>query len=383
MYKTGISYLFLILQGFFLMPALLIAQSVEKNDYVRYNVSLNEGDYVITYRFKDHFNNFQNYTLKIPAEPSQQMIDQFGVPRWLFEPYEDNAENRRVSEEEMEKGLFLLNDNIIEVDKSAVLSHYSEAFARPIAEMIVSSLADYGADNRRNRIEFAMRFIQDIPYGVPQYNDEERHYGGVHVPPQLLIRGYGDCDSKVLLFAGILTYLIPADDIVFLNQKEHVLSAIRETPEDGLTYVRYRGEAYLIAETAGPGPRLLGQKGNYYRKQFRIEPLDIVPPEMIPYRQNEQPTIYPRQKEPIESNILVLQNESVRKLQFQISPDNRRWESLSLDANQAGKYIFETKVKLFLRLRSGRKEVTTYQIGTGKAYTITWNDRKNRWEISS
>jgi hypothetical protein len=249
--------------------------------------------------------------------------------------------------------------------------------------MIVGSLAEYGADTRRNRIEFAMRFVQDIPYGIPDFKDKDRHFGGVHVPPQLLISGYGDCDSKVLLFVGILAYLIPSADIIFLNQKDHVLSAVREKPEKGLTYVTYRNEEYLIAETAGPGMRLLGQKGNYYRNQFRIETLKIVAPEILPYAENNSPNRITRLDVQVEENILVLRNESPKRLQFQISPDRRRWESLSLNAKQAGRYIFDRRAKVFLRFKNKRNKEATYQIGTGHAYSIYWNERKKRWEISS
>lgn len=383
MSKGGKTIIHWILIAFLAHPLQLLSQPVEKKDYVVYETTLQGDEYHITYRFMDPFRNLQNYSLALPVEQTDRMIDKFGIPAWLFEPYEDTPMNRRLREKEITNGFFLLKDNTIEVDKNAVLEFYSEPFARPIAEMIVSSLAEYGADTRRNRIEFAMRFVQDIPYGVPQFREKERHFGGVHVPPKLLISGYGDCDSKVLLFVGILTHLIPSTDIIFLNQKDHVLSAVRETPEDGLTYVMYQNEEYLIAETAGPGMRLLGQKGNYYRNQFRIETVRATQPEILPYAENPNPTRFSNNHTAVQENILVLRNESPRKLQFQISPDSRRWENLSLNPNQAGRYVFDRKAKVFLRFKSKRNKEATYQVGTGHAYTILWNERKKRWEISS
>lgn len=359
------------------------AQQIEKNDHVTYQVKVVDGFYEITYRFMDHFLNYQTYTLNMPIAETDNMIGEFGIPNWLFDPYVDNEFNRQVREKEINRGLFKLNDQTIEVDKSAVLDYYSETFAKPIAGMIVSSLVDYGADTRRNRIEFAIRFIQDIPYGVPKYKDEKRHYGGVHCPPELLIKGFGDCDSKVLLFVGILTYLIPMEDIIFLNQKEHVLSAIREKPDQGVTYVSFRGTQYLIAETAGPGKRVLGQKGTYYKERFTIETLKIEAPTVIPLSKNQQMSYMPTPMTQLAENILMIRNDSPRNFHFQISHDNKHWETIILDSNEAGKYTFDRKAHVYLRFRENRRKNVTYQISTGNSYTIVWNNWKNKWEISS
>jgi hypothetical protein len=249
--------------------------------------------------------------------------------------------------------------------------------------MIVSSLSDMGADTRRNRIEFTIRFVQDIPYGIPDHQDDSLHYGGVFVPPSLLVNGYGDCDSKALLFAGILSYLIPADEIVFLNQKEHVLTAVRGEPEQGMTVIRFQGNTYLLAETAGPGRRSLGQKGNYYRDEFRVEPLRILPPEPIPQGDHSRAEIISWHAEPPGENVLLLLNNSPQRFYFEISPDSRRWERLRLEANQAGRYVFDRSVQVYLRVKDRRNRAATYRLDTGSAYTIRWNERKKRWEISS
>ena len=360
-----------------------LAQPVERNDHVRFDVAVEDGNYHVTYRFQDPFMNYQTYTLTLPRDETDAMIEKFGIPRWLFEPYVDNEPNRAIREGEMAQGLFTLNKNYIEVDKNAVLAYYSETYGRPIAGMIVSSLGDYGADTRRNRIEFTMRFIQDIPYGIPEFPDDGRHYGGVFIPPKLLIEGYGDCDSKVLLFVSILIHLIPADDIIFLNQPDHVLSAIREEPEKGQTIIRYKGDEYLVAETAGPGKRMLGQKGNYYRNEFRVEELTVSSDDIIPQADNSLASKQPVQAERVHDNILVLQNNSSRPFQFQISPDNHRWESLILEATQTGRYIFEDKMKIFLRIRKGKNQADVYRVSTGRIYTIQWNSVLKKWELAS
>jgi len=354
--------------------------SIDKNPHVKYKVNKDDGNYIVEYTFQDHYNNLQNYQLSLPVEYTDSKIQKFGVPLWLFEPYVGTEHNLRIREKEMEKGLFLLNDNTIEVDKSAVLEYYAETFCQPIAKMIVESLAEYGRDTRRDRVELAIRFVQDIPYGIPKYSDENRHYGGVSSPPKILLDGFGDCDSKVLLFAGILIYLIPIEDIIFLNQSDHVLSAILDKPEKGDTYIKYKQKDYLIAETAGPGKRMLGQKGNYYRTKFKIEPLRIESTSIIPYSDNDvadKPKINP---EIVDDNAVVIRNPSEREFRFQLSYDNRNWEEFYLRSNHSGTYFFEEDQSVYLRFREKNSKYAIYKIQTGYAYVFHWDSRKKRWE---
>ena len=367
--------------NFLLSTGLFAQKELEQNSHVTYEVALDESVYTIQYRFKDHFGNYQNYELVLPYSYTQQTIKKFGIPTWLFEPYVDSEYNQKIRQHEMSKGLFMLDDNLIEVDKSAVIHYYSPHFFKPIAEMIISSLEDYGRDTRRNRIEMAIRFVQDIPYGIPDITDRQRHYGGVIPPPQILIDGYGDCDSKVVLFVGILIYLIPGDDIIFLNQDDHVLSAVKEKPEKGLTYIEYKGQEYLVAETAGPGKRLLGQKGNYYRKKFKVETLRFRPPEPLPYRNDVIANKSILNTDPVENNVLVIKNRSERGFKFQISADNHHWENFYLGSNNFGNYILEKKQQVFLRFRERGSNFNVFEIHTGNSYSLTWNNQKKQWEI--
>lgn len=366
----------------FLVSLTLFAQDeFVKNPHVNYSVVESEDEYLVKYTFKDHYNNLQNYQLVLPKEYTNSRIAKFGVPVWLFEPYVGTAYNLNIRKDEMERGLFLLNDNLIEVDKSAVINYYAESFCKPIAKMIVESLAEYGRDTRRDRIEMAIRFVQDIPYAIPTYADEDRHYGGVSPPPKLLIEGYGDCDSKVLLFVGILVFLIPPEDIIFLNQTEHVLSAIHDKPLKGDTYIKYKLNDFLIAETAGPGKRMLGQKGNYYRTKFKIEPLNINNPNIIPYAENQVAQESMPNPEVVENEAVVIRNPSTREFRFQLSFDNHNWQDFYLKSEHSGKYLFEENQFVYLRYREKNHKYIVYKIRTGNAYILHWDIRKKRWDL--
>ncbi len=352
-----------------------------KNPYVTYNVTEEGDEYIINYTFKDHYNNFQQYILRLPLIFTKNEIAVFGIPQRLFEPYEDSEYNRFVRNKTITGGLFMMDGNKIEVDKSAVIAHYAETFCKPIAELIIQSLEEYERDTRRDRIEMAMRFVQDIPYGIPDYDNTYRHFGGVSPPPGVLCSGYGDCDSKALLFASIISYLIPAEDFVFLNQPEHVLSAIKDEAEDGDTFIRYDGKQFLLAETAGPATRSLGEKGDYFRNGWEVEPLRIVAPTVLPYKSRVSSSLPVNLEELEEKNLLVIQNSSERILHFQLSPDGSQWKKFALNENSIGHYRLENETPVYLKFQDIIGDSKVLKINTGKAYKLSFNKTKKMWEL--
>lgn len=382
MQKTSKSYVIIFILVCLVLPYHLFPQhSIQKNSHVKYDVVKNSENYKIHYKFLDQFNNFQQYEFNLPKEQTLQMIYTFGIPTWLFEPYIDNEANYNSRNLEITKGLFVLDQNTIEVDKSAVINYYAPTFCKPIAEMIVSSLADYGRDNRQNRIEMAMRFVQDIPYGIPTYEDKNRHYGGVSPPPRLLIEGFGDCDSKVILFVGILVYLIPANDIIFLNQTEHVLSAIKSDVNKGQTFITYNNSTYLIAETSGPGMRLLGEKGNYFKNKFSVESVKTALDEVIPFQQRnpvqkpENPGI------DVDTKELAISNRAQKSFSFQLSYDNISWKQFRLEPMETGRFNVEREQEIYLRARDNKSEYNNYRLKPGVSYVVFYNSRRKIWEI--
>ena len=380
MIKKILFQLVVITLVFFCNTIAFAQRQYTRNPHTVYDIVSDEFFFTIHYTFKDHYNHLQNYTLTLPVDFTTSEIAVFGIPKWLFDPYPDNEYNRTIRKKELESGLFEIRDNLIEVDKSAVVERYAETFCKPIAQMIVHSLEEYNRDTRRDRIEMAMRFVQDIPYGIPEYADHNRHYGEVSTPPGILINGYGDCDSKAILFAGILIYLVPADDFIFLNQPDHVLAAVIGTPDENDTYVEFDGDTYLLAETAGPGKRMLGEKGNYYRDKFTVEQLNIVLPATFPFKTLVSPNPPFSDMESVADDCVVIQNSSDRSFRFQLSPDNVNWKEFSLQENDSGNFKFNGEIQVFIRIKE-KFEDKTYQVQTGKVYYFTFNAKKKMWEL--
>jgi hypothetical protein len=348
---------------------------------VIYNVTEEDDQYIIDYTFKDHYDHLQQYILRLPLNFTKNEISVFGIPQWLFEPYADSDYNRLVRNKTITAGLFMVDGNKIEVDKNAVIAYYAETFGRPIAEMIIQSLEEYERDTRRDRIEMAMRFVQDIPYGIPDYGNTNRHFGGVSPPPGVLCNGYGDCDSKALLFASIIIYLVPAEDFVFLNQPDHVLSAIKDEAKDGDTFIKYNGKQFLLAETAGPAKRSLGEKGDYFGNEWEVEPLRIAAPKILPHKSQVTSFLPAALEEPKEKNLLILRNSSEKILHFQLSPNGSQWKNFALNENSIGHYRFENETAVYIKIKDITENRRVLRIATGNAYNLSFNKTKKMWEL--
>ncbi|NHE58976.1 hypothetical protein [Cyclobacterium plantarum] len=268
--------LFLLLM---LWSWVLFAQrNYQKNDHVSLS-SEKTGDYYrVNYRFKDQWGNMQHFKLHFDATATEQMNARFGIPRWMFDRWTVTPENVAERQRVMQQGMFRRFDNYLKADYDAIVGYYAPVFGKPIAELIRAQLRAMDKDNRLNRIEMAMKFVQDIPYGVPKDRKAGLHRGGIHTPPEVLISGYGDCDSKTLLFAAILSYLIDPEDILFFLQDNHVLAFVAvDGHNPGGTFLIENGRRYYMAETVGPGRRRLGESARGDQRTGAIIPFKFQP----------------------------------------------------------------------------------------------------------
>ncbi|MFL5350000.1 MAG: hypothetical protein ACJ8AT_34925 [Hyalangium sp.] len=243
------------------------------NKHVSYEAERTpEGGLQVRFRFKDHTDTPQLFEHTYNYQHTLEMISRFGLPSGFFRPY-TNAEAANRSKI-LDNGLFLRNGDRVEVDLSSVTNFYAEEFAQPIADFIVQSLRQRGMDTRTDRIKMAMAFTQDIPYGVPDFDGDGVFRSGLSPAPLILLSGLGDCDSKATLFAGILSYLINPEDILFLHQvnEAHLLTAIRDRDTKGRTTLTHNGQTYVLAETAGPGRADYGELGDTRSASFTVEP---------------------------------------------------------------------------------------------------------------
>jgi hypothetical protein len=354
----------------------------QANPHVGFGLDTVGGEYILRYKFRDQYDRFQEFILRFPVAQTREMIQRFGIPKWMFERYLETPEEIKRRERILQEGLFMEEGDYLKVDKSAVVEYYAPVFCRPIAEQIAGVLYDYGRDTYTERINMAMKFVQDIPYGIPEFDDKDWHYGGIFTPPEVLLHMYGDCDSKAILFAGILIYLLDAGDVIFLNQPDHILTAIRCKPQRGQTYIRFGDDTYVLAETAGPARVNFGQKGLFYRGQYKAERLVVSRKEILPLKENKAPKLLtPDAVLDDFADSFVIRNISSKEASFRISKDRENWKTFSLPAGEYGAYRLNTTNAGYLSIAAGQKGDQVYRITPGKEYFLDWNRKRLLWEI--
>ena len=253
----------------------------QKSDHVYIQTKETRKNYEIEYNFKNHLNELQGVIMKFDKKRSNRGIEKFGIPEWMFDSYTVTPQAIREREQILKDGLYKELNNKYVRDFSAIVNYYREDF-EAISVYLISYLKNKKINTRRNKIEIAMKFVQDIPYGDPyEYRTQKSKYGGykydddVYAPTEVLIKGYGDCDSKTFLFVCILSYLINPNDIIFVQGDNHLLSAVKSTTKiAGGRYFNHEGEEYYICETAGPGRPMFGKKNTNIGSAY-LYPLKI------------------------------------------------------------------------------------------------------------
>ena len=250
-----------------------------KNQHVSHSVKKKQGNYIVSYTFKDHEERICKITFTMDREGVDRDIKSFGIPQSMFEPYSIVPEVLEERKRILKKGLFKKKGNNLVVDKSAMVNQYSN-YTSSIAEWMKDYLKNKNEDSRLNRIRLAMKFVQDIPYGIPR-EDRKWYNGGVYATPAILVNGYGDCDTKAILFVGILCHLIDPDDIRFAGEPGHVYTVIKAKPsvmrnlDSQKYYFKLNGRRFYVAETAGPGRWEFGEEGGYKHDRVEIEQVEF------------------------------------------------------------------------------------------------------------
>lgn len=117
--------------------------------------------------------------------------------------------------------------------------------------------------DKHDMASFVLSFVQHIPYKIPGNNL------GLLAPPQTVREGYGDCDSKSLLYALIMRKL-GYNTVMYLNRAQsHAMAGVSVSATG--KFLPYRGARYYFAETTAIGNRIGQIRGG--TKGWKLIPL--------------------------------------------------------------------------------------------------------------
>jgi hypothetical protein len=155
----------------------------------------------------------------------------------------------------------------LRVDHAGVVERATEPLAGCSGEL--RALARDGGVRRALGIVLA--FYQELRYELPQ-DEPGRELIGLWPPPEVLVRGAGDCDSKSLAFCASWRRFGTRSIVVLVPK--HALVGVEAPPGPGERFVRLGNRYFVLAEPAGPAklaPGVSDIEGDF--EYVMIEPL--------------------------------------------------------------------------------------------------------------
>ena len=250
----------------------LIPTEYQKNPFTQQNVEITKKVYGFKYKFSSPTNEWYEWEWKYKRVETNEMIKKFGLPQSILEPYQATKKNVRLRNRVIKESFFKEDRKKLYPDFNRIIPFYM-GFTSPLYALTIKTL---GKDSTpRERVEFLLRFVQDIPYGIPPNRSNSKVISGILTPPQIFIEKWGDCDSKVLLISSILAHE-PRYKILLVYLENHLLMAFEGRPHPNDSFIVFQGSKFILADPTGPGHLKLGNPGPDFKGNFKkIEHLNI------------------------------------------------------------------------------------------------------------
>lgn len=116
-----------------------------------------------------------------------------------------------------------------------------------LASLLSAKASSEGLD-REDTINFALAFVQAIPYSLDGTSTDQDEYW--RFPVETLYDRTGDCEDKTFLFASLIEAM--DQDAVVLLFYDHMAAGVA-CPEATGSYYSYYGTRYYCCETTYPG----------------------------------------------------------------------------------------------------------------------------------
>ena len=254
----------------FIIPTLLLVstasavlgrQSMQWKDINTREVVRWEGDTAILAQGT----SMKELRCKILVDPNKvaRAIDSFGIPEtWTKITYRTEEELAQQRSELRKKakthGIKMDEEgNQFSVDYNWVVKQ-SVGDLQVIANQIRSTARRKGYRTRREIIGAIASFVQELQYQLPpahRINEEGEKIltAGATMPLETLAIQQGDCDTKSLLFAGLVRS-IKLVDVIFVAIEDHLFVGIRMNPSPWDHSIHHQGRDWVLIELSDSWP---------------------------------------------------------------------------------------------------------------------------------
>lgn len=214
------------------------------------------GNYEISYSFKGLQMKPHAWKFSIPASDADAEMAAFGIPDSFFQPFSPTPAVMAERERTMKSGGFRQDGTVIRPYFREIIRRQREFLAPAVAQF----KREYANASPEETVQFWLHFCQDIPYGIPPSKKDGKFYGGLMPPVGMLIKGWGDCDSKGTLFATAMSHF-PNVKIIVVSVTGHQMMGVRMPAKSGQKSYEFEGEEYVLCEPVGLGRLAFGTVG--------------------------------------------------------------------------------------------------------------------------
>jgi hypothetical protein len=162
---------------------------------------------------------------------------------------------------------FRMEGGDISFDHAALVSEYADELA-PVAKALRE-----GTTSDRAFVERALSFVQSIPYEARKKNGGDPGY---RRPLALLSRNRGDCDSKAVLFLGIVKAELPRVPLAVVYVPGHALTGVGLEADGDDREFKVDGQRFVYAEPVGPALFPLGEPAKENKNAWKKGEVQIV-----------------------------------------------------------------------------------------------------------
>jgi hypothetical protein len=190
-------------------------------------------------------------TMKVKVDKGV-LISASGPPKETKAALKQAEEIRdRATDRWLDKNDFMrLKSGDVSFDHASLADAYASDLA-PVAKALRK-----GTKSDREFVARALSFVQSIPYEKRKMKGGDPGY---RRPLALLFRNRGDCDSKAVLFLGIVHAELPKLPLAMVYVPGHALTGVGLDKEKGDKLFKTDGVKFIYAEPVGPALHGLGQ----------------------------------------------------------------------------------------------------------------------------
>jgi len=209
-------------------------------------------------------NKYFKVRIPISRDLLNEAIQSYGLPEeWFDITYTDFIDKVK-KQVDLRKRLAARGINYVAIENRIASIDYNWMISKSFYhtqqpfDVLYEESKKNGYNDSRKIFGFFSSFVQNIPYGyVPEWRigptGKKIYIYGITMPLETLANGFGDCDTKSVLFASLISHFRNVK-VIFIELEQHIFVGVNMVPKRGEYYIQYRLGKYVLIEMTHPWP---------------------------------------------------------------------------------------------------------------------------------